>query len=458
MALALETHAARLPELGGPPGEAWVLFEVRGAPEPDAEEVTVARAPLFLTLAIDASSSMRGPRFALALQATRQVIDTLGPSDRLAVVTFDRHARLALSPVSLDAKGCADARHALDRLSTGIGTNLDAGWREAADALLRVAVPGALRRVLLLSDGYPSRGETQRDVLRARVAEGRARGVETSVVGIGDGIDEGLCALLAEAGDGRFHYVRDEGAIGDAVAAEVEGAKNLAARDVSLMLQLTPRVERAEVIQRFACRPGGATLDVRLGAVGRDAPRRVLAAVKLKDGTADAMIGIALAQGQRASTLPPRSAAPTRPGFALGKWPESVDDASLDRTEAVTVMLDADGGSTEARRRVAWELLAHRTLAEVRSAWDALDAGDRDAVLRRLDRARALRRLLVERGLVARSEVDAIPDVDVVQAAMFAAGGEAREARRRFASWAHNTQHSFAGVALPVPRKIAPRG
>jgi Mg-chelatase subunit ChlD len=453
MSLGLVCHAARLPELGSRPRDAFLLFEVSGRP-PAHSSLAVAegRAPLCLAIAIDASSSMRGGRFALALQATRDVLASLGPQDRVAVITFDRDARVAVPPSPFDAAAADGARRALDRLNTGLGTNIGAGWREASEAVLRVAAPSAVRRVLLLTDGYPSRGDTQRDALRARVMEGHARGVETSIVGLGDGIDESLCVALAEAGEGRFHYVREESALPELVTAEVEGARALVATDVSLDVQLTPRVDRAEVLHRYPCKPGDRSLEVRIGGVARDAHRAVLISVGLRDGTPDAMLGFATARGR---VVRPTAAQATAVGYgseasglreAIGGLEAMEDSARL------TLVLPPGAGPEASRRRVALELLVQRTLAEVRSAWDGLDRGDRDAVTRRLERARALRRLFIERGLVRDDELRSMPDVDAVERAMFSATDEAKEARRRFSSWAHNTQLSFIGV-IADPRK-----
>lgn len=449
MPLGLVCHAARLPELGAPARDAFVLFDVTGAwAGPGYGPGTEARAPLCLAIAIDASSSMRGGRFALALQATRDVLASLGPQDRVAVVTFDKTARVVVPAMAFDEAGAATARAALDRLTTGIGTNIGSGWREASEAVLRVMVPYAARRVLLLTDGYPSRGETQKDALRSRVMEGHARGVETSILGLGDGIDEGLCVALAEAGEGRFHYLRDEGALPEIVAAEVEGARTVVATDVSLEVQLTPRVERAEILHRYPCRPGDRSFDVRIGGVTRDAARAVLFSVSLKDGTPDAMLGFATAHGQ--SVAPVASALPTAPGYAQG--PAGADPTHREDSTRVSINLAPGGGPEASRRRVALELLVQRTLSEVRTAWEGLDRGDREAVMRRLERARSLRRLFVERGLVRDDELRQMPNVDAVERAMFSASEESKEARRKFSSWAHNTQLSFLGVP-PVERK-----
>ncbi len=447
MPIALDTSAARLPELHASDSDAFVLLEVSGShptdeagPSPYRSPGTVApdRAPLCLALAIDASSSMRGTRFALAIQAARHVMDSLGTADRMAVVTFDRSARTVVGPVAMDAPGRENARRSIDRLATGMGTNLGAGWREASDAVLRVMLPGAVRRVMVLTDGYPSRGETDPGVLRELVAEGHARGVETSIVGIGDGIDEKLCALLAGAGDGRFHYVRDDGALGDVVASEVDGFKSLAAREVSVVLALSSRVERAEVLHRYPCRPDGRALEVRLGSVAFDVPRRVLVSVGVTPGDGDTLLGVAVAQGRSMAHIEGDA-----PGTGDG-------DEGLIESPRETLMLPRDKGTDEARRRIATELLVQRTAQELRSAWDALDAGDREAIERRLERARALRKVLTDAGLVDAVDLLALPDVDIVQEAMLGVAGVAREERRRLTSWAHNTQSSFVGQ---LPRK-----
>jgi hypothetical protein len=77
----------------------------------------------------------------------------------------------------------------------------------------------------------------------------------------------------------------------------------------------------------------------------------------------------------------------------------------------------------------------------VKSAWEGFDARDRDAASRRLARARDLRTKLADAGLLEGMSLASLPDVDAIESAMLGAG-DAKEARRNFASWAHNTQTS----------------
>ncbi len=452
--LTLDTHLARLPELGTPPRHAFALFEVsarRGteaaqsavlsddAPYRSVEPAGPTRGPIFVALAIDASSSMRGQRFALAVQTARDLVDSLTPSDRVAVVTFERSAVLALPPTSIDEDGKLEAHRVLDRLSTGHGTNLSGGWREASEAMSRLVLPDSMRRIILLTDGLPSQGEKDPGVLARMVGDGRTHGIETSVVGIGEGIDEKLCAQLARSGDGRFYYVRNESLLGDVVAHEVEGARRLAATDTSLLLAFTGRIDRAEVMHRFVCQTEGRSVDIRLGAIAYQMPRTVLVQLEVQDPGSSAILGAAVARGR---AVLERRHQPTEAGYALGA--KAASEAPDDRetvSERVSLSLSPGTGTDESRRRIAFEVLALRSLAEVKSAWEGFDARDRGAVSRRLGRVREMRAKLVDAGLLAAPALALLPDVDAIEAAMLGTG-DPREARRTFASWAHNTQTS----------------
>jgi len=454
VALVLEGFAARLPELGIAPTSGFLLLQIAGRSDPATDGVPYrdagaaprepTRNPLCLAFAIDASSSMRGTRFALALQAARDLVDSLRSDDRLAIVTFSRGARVMLGPVTMDDTGKLEARGLLDRLSTSQGTNLSAGWREAADAISRILVPGAVRRVLMLTDGAPSAGEVNEDALEKMVADGRQQGIETSVIGLGEGISETLCSRLARGGDGRFHYVRDEGLIGDLVAHEIEGARGLAAEEVAVVIAFTARVVRAEVMHRYVCRPEGRAMEVRVGSVAFDVPRFVLAQFELDAPSDEAVLGAAVARGRRVGGSAPRFGGPTAEGFALGAAPRSEgssDDADV-TSERLSISLGAGSGSEDARKRVAWHVLTLRTLAEIKSAWDAFDEQDTEAIGRRLGRARELRRKLLDARLVTAEQLADIPDVDVVAAALSSNASNRGEARRTFTAWSHNTMVS----------------
>lgn len=441
--LQLHTHAARLPEIGTSPRHAFALIEIGG--EMTASELAEStRAPLCMALAIDASSSMRGARFALAVQAARDVIDALGPEDRFAVVTFDRVARVVCAPTAADPESKADARRALDHIATATGTNISAAWRECDDALSRWMIPDAARRIVILTDGLPSHGEIEPEALRRLVRAGLDRGVETNVVGVGDAIDERLCALIAAAGGGRFHFLRDAAQVAPVIAYEVEGARRLVATDVSLFITFTPRVTRAEVMHKLPCRPDKRTMEVSIGPVSAGSPRVVLLQFELDDPTTEASVFEAFARGNWAA---PRPARATSTGFALGARAllEGPGGDPREGMAAPSVVTLPEGfGTPESRRRIAKAVLWMRTVAEIRSAWDAVEANDEGAVRRRMGRAQSLRRQLSDAGLLDKSEIEALPDLGALERVMLGPKNAQQEVLRR--TWHaidHNTNASL---------------
>ncbi|GJM92542.1 hypothetical protein PR202_ga09020 [Eleusine coracana subsp. coracana] len=73
---------------------------------------TSARAPLDLVTVLDVSGSMAGSKLTLLKQAMGFVIDQLGPSDRLSVVTFSCTARRIIRLTRMSGDGKAAARAA----------------------------------------------------------------------------------------------------------------------------------------------------------------------------------------------------------------------------------------------------------------------------------------------------------------------------------------------------------
>src|SRR5690606_18324481 len=116
------------------------------------------RRPVNLALAIDRSSSMRGPRLAQALRAAGEVVARLDERDRLTVIVFDGTARVAFGPATVTADRRAELQHALGSIEAGAGTNLAAAIRKGSDALRSGYVRGAISRLVVLTDGQPSVG------------------------------------------------------------------------------------------------------------------------------------------------------------------------------------------------------------------------------------------------------------------------------------------------------------
>ena len=132
-------------------------------------------------LVLDVSSSMRGAKLAAAKEAAKAFVDLMQPArDRVALVAFDREARLA-SPLGSDL---AALRAAIDALGTRQGTAIDLGialaYEELRSTRRRADATPAL---ILLTDGQQPEGQAAILDLGGRMCEA---GIQVYAIGLGD--------------------------------------------------------------------------------------------------------------------------------------------------------------------------------------------------------------------------------------------------------------------------------
>jgi Mg-chelatase subunit ChlD len=205
------------------------------------------RPPLVLALALDISGSMEEEgKLRHALMAAKQLVGKLAPDDRLAIITYSDQAytRLPMGPVG----DGADALNVLDNLRAGGRTNLHAGLALAHLRANSGVLDGAVRRVLLLSDGEPTAGNTQPAAIREIAHSGFKDGVETSTLGVGLGFNGELMMGIASEGQGNYHFVGDAAAIDGVLTKELDELTHVVAQALRLTIQVDESVEILEVL------------------------------------------------------------------------------------------------------------------------------------------------------------------------------------------------------------------
>jgi len=215
------------------------------------------RRPLNLALVIDRSGSMKADqKFVRAIEAARLVFENLSDSDIVSLVAFNQEA-IVLSPAG-KAVNKAFLGHRIQDIGPDGYTNLSAGILEGFAQIESQKAEGQQRQVLVLTDGLANRGITDRQKLRDLVQATRDRGIGLSTFGCGTEFDEKLLTALAEAGAGRYTYVRSADEIPSAIAAGLGGLLEVVAQNVKLDIRMAGDGVISRVYGRLLDKPQAA--------------------------------------------------------------------------------------------------------------------------------------------------------------------------------------------------------
>ena len=199
------------------------------------------RPPANLVFLIDTSGSMDEPnKLPLLRNAMKMLVETLGPNDSVAIVTYAGNAGTVLEPTKAANK--ARILAALDGLTSAGSTAGAEGIRQAYQlAELNLNKLG-INRVILATDGDFNVGITDPEELKNFVERKRATGVYLSVLGFGMGnYNDELMQTLAQNGNGNAAYIDT---INEARKALVDGASAMLfpiATDVKIQVEFNPQ-------------------------------------------------------------------------------------------------------------------------------------------------------------------------------------------------------------------------
>ena len=185
--------------------------------------------PRDVTLVLDVSGSMSGVKIQQARAAGKQLLATLNSNDRFKLIDFSTDVRTFRDDYVRATRENIDAgTKYLESLDASGSTNISG----ALDVALKGDVlSGRLGLVLFVTDGEPTIGERDPDVIASRVS--RLRGDRRIFsFGVGADLNAALVERLAVEGRGTAQFVRPDESVERAVSVVASRLTNPVVTDV----------------------------------------------------------------------------------------------------------------------------------------------------------------------------------------------------------------------------------
>ena len=350
--------------------EGYALLRVGVSnPAPGAD-----REPVSLIFVVDVSGSMEADnRLGLAKEVIEGIVGQMMPGDRAAIVTYADEVRVA-QPFT-DGDNAGEVIRAARRLRAGGSTYAEAGLTSAYRLAAGELGEGRKVRLALLSDGVANVGETGPDTILKVVDEYAQRNATLTAIGVGitGNYNDVLMEILANRGNGTYHYLAHQDAADRFLQESAAGIFTETAQDARIQVEFNPQVVRKYRLIGYENRAVADddfrddTLD--FGEVGFARDVSALYEVRLAaDATTD---------GARAGTL----------AEARLRWRDPQTGEHTERSAAITVG-EVAGRVADTSPYFRQTAAAAEFAELLRNSYWA-QCGDLDAVSELLDTARA---------------------------------------------------------------------
>jgi Ca-activated chloride channel family protein len=192
--------------------------------------------PRNLVFLIDTSGSMdQHNKLPLVKEAMTLLVKTLGPQDRVSIVTYAGDSSVRLEPTAGDPK--SRIHSVIQSLSPGGSTYGSGGIQAAYAQAAKGFIEGGVNRVILATDGDFNVGVTSDGDLVRLIEAKRKMGVYLTVLGFGMGnLQDSKLEKLAHHGNGHYAYI-DSMDEARRLFLDQGGALAVVAKDVKLQVE-----------------------------------------------------------------------------------------------------------------------------------------------------------------------------------------------------------------------------
>ncbi|CAL9214131.1 unnamed protein product [Arabidopsis halleri] len=205
-------------------GDFAALVHLKAEGVSDDERRT--RAPLDLIAVLDVSGSMAGVKLELMKKAMGFVIQNLGETDRLSVISFSSTAQRLFPLRLMSETGKQAAMQAVNSLVARGGTNIAEGLKIGARVIEDRRWKNPVSGMMLLSDGQDNHTFSHAGVRLRTDYESllpSSSRIPTHTFGFGSDHDAELLNAISAASSGTFSFIEAETMIQDAFAQCIGG-------------------------------------------------------------------------------------------------------------------------------------------------------------------------------------------------------------------------------------------
>jgi Ca-activated chloride channel homolog len=198
------------------------------------------RPPSNLVFLVDVSGSMKNDnKLPLVKSGLELLVGEMTENDRIAIVTYARHAGVVLESTSGQNK--TQILNAIRNLKAGGSTNGEGGLQLAYDQAVKNAISEGANRVILCTDGDFNVGVSNDDELVKIIGRHAETGVYLSIFGFGMGnLKDGKLEKLADKGNGHYGYVDGIREAQKVFVEEMTGTLYTIAKDVKVQVEFNP--------------------------------------------------------------------------------------------------------------------------------------------------------------------------------------------------------------------------
>jgi Ca-activated chloride channel family protein len=324
---------------------------------------TKERMPANISIVIDKSGSMNGPKIQHARDAAIQAVNRLVDNDIVSVITYDNSVNVVVPATK--ASDRIEIVSKIQSIQASGGTALFAGVSKGAAEVRKFLDPKRVNRVILLSDGQANVGPQTPSELSELGRSLIKEGISVTTMGLGLDYNEDLMSGLAQASSGNHVFVESPEYLAKFFQDELNDVVSVVAQKIEIRATLAEGIRPVKVLG-YPAEIVGQLVAIDLGQLYSEQERYFVLEVEIPKSDAGTQMPVASVAVQYTNMLT-----------------ETLD--KLNSTVAVKFTNDAELAEKEVNKAVAASCVLQIANERNRVATELRDRGSIDEAKKMLE-------------------------------------------------------------------------